>query len=125
MQIVQFLSIGLMAGMASGFFGIGGAIIIVPALTLIMGFPQTLAQGTSLVMFLLAPSFMAAIQYYKAGNANVQAAAFLWVGVFVGSALAAWVVNTFFKDSVAFMYYLKKSFAVVLLLVAIQTWCKA
>ncbi len=125
MQIVQFLSIGLIAGLASGFFGIGGAILIVPALTLLMGFSQTMAQGTSLVMFLLAPSFMAAIQYYKSGNANVPVAATLWVGVFIGAALSAWVVNTIFKDSAVFMYYLKKSFAVVLLLVAIQTWIKA
>lgn len=125
MQIIQFLAVGLVAGMASGFFGIGGAVIIVPSLIFIMGFSQTLAQGTSLVMFLLAPSFLAAIQYYRSGNADIKAAGLLWIGVFIGSAISAWVVNTVFKDSSIFIYYLKKSFAIVLLLIAIQTWIKA
>jgi len=123
--IIISLLIGLIAGLASGFFGIGGAILIVPALTGIFGYTQKMAQGTTLMMFLIAPSMMAAYQYYKAGNVVIKTAGLMWIGVFIGSAIGAWIVNILFKDSLLFLVILKKSFAVIMMLIAIQTWVKA
>ena len=124
MEIILLCLIGFVGGLASGFFGIGGAVLIVPALTGLLGYSQKMAQGTTLVMFLIAPSMFAAFQYFKAGNAVVKTAGILWVGVFIGSAIGAWVVNVLFKDSVLFMIILKRSFAVVMMMIAIQTWIK-
>lgn len=124
-MILLCLGIGLIAGLASGFFGIGGAILIVPALTGILGYSQKMAQGTTLMMFLIAPSMIAAYQYYKAGNAVIKTAGLMWIGVFIGSAIGAWIVNVLFKDSALFIVILKKAFAVIMLLIAIQTWIKA
>ncbi len=121
-NIMTILAIGLTGGLASGFFGIGGAVVMVPLLTTILNYPQKLAQGTTLLMFMVAPSMLAGYQYYKSGNSDVKAAAILWIGVFIGSAVGAWVVNTVFKDNVMFMMVLKKSFAVVMVLLAVKTW---
>ena len=120
--ILITLAIGLTGGLASGFFGIGGAVVMVPLLTSVLNYPQKLAQGTTLLMFMVAPSMLAGYQYYKSGNSNVKAAAILWIGVFIGSAIGAWVVNTVFKDNIMFMMVLKKSFAVVMVLLAAKTW---
>lgn len=121
-NIMTILAIGLIGGLASGFFGIGGAVVMVPLLTSVLNYPQKLAQGTTLLMFMVAPSMLAGYQYYKSGNSNVKAAAILWVGVFIGSAVGAWVVNTVFKDNVVFMMVLKKSFSVVMVILAVKTW---
>lgn len=125
MNMILILAIGLLGGLASGFLGIGGAVIMVPMLTSLLQFPQKLAQGTTLLMFMIAPSFLAAIQYYKSGNADIKIAMLLWVGVFIGSALGAWAVNTLFKDSTIFMVIIKRVFAFVMVCMAIRMWMTA
>jgi hypothetical protein len=84
--------IGLGAGVVSGLFGIGGAIVVVPALVLLAKLPQHTAQGTSLSALLVPVGILGALQYYKRGQDNIGysavIAAGLFIGVFVGAKLA-------------------------------------
>ena len=90
--ILLLVIVGLAAGFLSGLIGIGGGVIIVPALVLLVGFTQKQAQGTSLGILLLPVGILAVIQYYKQGYINVNyvlivALAFI-AGGFFGSKLA-------------------------------------
>jgi len=78
MAYILCILIGILAGVSSGIFGIGGGILIVPALILAFGFTQQKAQGTSLASLLLPVGILAVINYYKSGNAN------LWYGGMIG-----------------------------------------
>ena len=69
---IILISIGLLAGVLSGFVGIGGGVIIVPALVYFLGFSQHLAQGTSLFILLLPVGILAVSNYYKSGFSNVH-----------------------------------------------------
>ena len=70
-DVILFIAIGLMAGVLSGVFGIGGGVIIVPALMYLCGFSQLKAQGTSLAILLPPAGILAFISYYKRGQVNV------------------------------------------------------
>lgn len=83
--ILILLLIGLMAGLASGMVGIGGGIIIVPALVFFLGMTQHSAQGVSIGMLLMPVGFLAAINYYKAGHFNMTYSALIGLS-FVGGA---------------------------------------
>ncbi len=112
--LILLLVVGLAAGFLSGLIGIGGGIIIVPALVLFLGFSQKLAQGTSLGILLLPVGILAVMQYYKQGYLNVNyviiiASAFV-LGSFLGSKLALSVSDE----------KMKKIFAIVLLLIAVK-----
>lgn len=90
--IIVLIIIGVVAGILSGLFGIGGGIIIVPALVYFCGFSQLKAQGTSLTVLLPPVGILAFLQYYKKGNVDVKAGAiiiiFLVLGSMVGSRVA-------------------------------------
>jgi len=92
-QTIMYLSlIGLMAGVLSGFVGVGGGIIIVPALVFLLGTTQHEAQGTSLFVLSMPVVFFGLMQYWKSGNVNwkfglVIALAFLF-GAWIGSKLS-------------------------------------
>ena len=66
--VLILLSIGLFAGLLSGFVGVGGGIIIVPGLIIFLGFSQHTAQGTSLALLMLPVGVLAVMNYYKAGH---------------------------------------------------------
>jgi hypothetical protein len=90
--IIILICIGIFAGMMSGFIGIGGGIIIVPALVYFMGLTQQQAQGTSLLLMLPPIGILAVINYYKAGQINwwyggVIAVAFI-IGAYAGSKIS-------------------------------------
>ncbi len=89
---VALLAVGLVAGIASGMFGIGGGVIIVPALVTLLGFELTQATGTSLAALLMPVSIFAVLQYYRAGKLNLPTAAWvaagLALGAFAGARLA-------------------------------------
>ncbi len=89
MQIVLFLIIGLLAGIAGGFFGIGGAIITIPLLVFAAHFPQHLAQGTSLGALTLPIVFLAAWRYHQEGNVNLLASGVIALGFFFGGWIGA------------------------------------
>jgi uncharacterized membrane protein YfcA len=90
--ILILIFIGMAAGVLSGFVGVGGGIVIVPALVYMLSMSQHEAQGTSLFILLLPIGFLAVYNYYKAGSINfgygtVIAIAFVLGGYF-GSKLA-------------------------------------
>ncbi len=110
------LAIGLLAGILSGLFGIGGGVVIVPALMLLAKFSTRGATGTSLGALLLPVGILGAMTYYKNGDLDVKAslliAGGLVIGVFAGAQLAQMVGET----------QLRKAFAVFLVLVAGKIW---
>ena len=91
-SIIQLLLVGVAAGMLGGFIGIGGGIIIVPAMVFLLGMSQFEAQGTSLAMMLPPIGILAVWNYWKADAVNMKygmilAVAFVLGGYF-GSKLA-------------------------------------
>jgi len=110
--IVILLVIGLLAGLLSGLVGIGGGIIIVPALVYFLGFSQHSAQGTSLGLLLPPVGILAVMNYYKKGLLDIKVVAIMAIAFVVGAFLGSKISITLSEDK------LKKFFAVVLLLIA-------
>lgn len=76
--------IGLMAGVFGGIFGIGGAIIMIPAMVYFLGVDQHTAQGTNLAVMLPPIGLFAAYNYYKAGQVNLWYAVIIAVSFMIG-----------------------------------------
>jgi uncharacterized membrane protein YfcA len=85
--------IGLAAGVLSGVFGIGGGVVIVPALIYLAGFRQHLATGTSLAVLLPPVGIAAVAEYYRHGNVNLYAAVVIAGALTAGGWLGAVVAN--------------------------------
>lgn len=119
MTSLYLLLIGLIAGVLSGLFGIGGGIVIVPALVLLLRMPPLTATGTSLGALLLPVGALGAWTYYKAGHLDVKAAALIAVGLATGVAFGA-----VFAQGVA-PGTLRRGFAVLLVAVAVRMWISA
>ena len=85
--------IGVIAGVLSGVFGIGGGVVIVPALIYLAGFRQHQATGTSLAVLLPPIGIAAAYEYYRNGNVDIRSAAFIAAGVLAGGWLGAVIAN--------------------------------
>lgn len=87
------LLVGLGAGVAAGLFGVGGGIVIVPALVYWLGFSQHRATGTSLAVLLPPVGLGAVVEYYRHGEVDMRAA--LWVagGLFVGGWAGSFLAN--------------------------------
>ena len=88
-QLILLAIISLMAGFFSGTFGVGGAIIVIPALIFFLGFSQHQAQGTTLAMLVPPIGILAAWTYYQKGFVDIKVAAFIAAGFFIGSAVGA------------------------------------
>lgn len=88
-----FAIIGIGGGLLAGLFGIGGGIILIPALVVWAGFSQHQAVGTSLAVLLPPIGLGATLEYYRHGNVNLAAAAILALTMFVGSWLGAYAAN--------------------------------
>jgi len=80
---------GFIAGALSGMVGVGGGIVIVPALVLLFGFSQKHAQGTTLAMLAMPVGILAAATYFKAGFVEIKASLWLALGFVVGALLGA------------------------------------
>jgi uncharacterized membrane protein YfcA len=93
MRWLSLAVIGLLGGMASGVFGIGGGVVIVPALVYGLGFTQQQATGTSLAVLLPPIGLAAAIEYYRHGNVDLRGAAVIAPAMFLGAWLGAWLAN--------------------------------
>ena len=87
------VGIGLVAGLLSGVFGIGGGVVIVPALIYLAGFTQHRATGTSLAVLLPPIGFAATWEYYRHGNVDVGAAMIMASTVFAGGWVGALIAN--------------------------------
>jgi uncharacterized membrane protein YfcA len=68
--IITLIIIGIFAGMLSGFVGVGGGVVIVPALVFFLGLTQHQAQGTSLFILVLPVGILAVMNYAKSSNIN-------------------------------------------------------
>lgn len=118
-MLFLFVAIGLTAGVLSGLFGIGGGLLIVPALVVFANFPTKLALGTSLGALLLPVGLLGAYTYYQHGNVNVRASLFISLGLLVGVWGGARLAQTLSATT------LQRAFAVFIVLMAIRLWFKA
>ena len=113
-HFIILIIIGLAAGILSGLFGVGGGIIIVPALIFFLGMSQHEAQGTSLGLMLLPIGVLAAYNYFQTGNLDVKAGLIIAltfvIGGYFGSKIALGI------DEVM----LKRIFGVMMLVVALK-----
>jgi uncharacterized membrane protein YfcA len=110
--ILVLLLIGAAAGFASGFVGVGGGIIIVPALVFFLGYTQHMAQGTSLTLMLPPIGLLGFYNYYKSGNTNVTAALVI---------AAAFILGAYFGSKISISMdqrLVKKIFGGVMMLAA-------
>lgn len=105
-------ALGLAAGVVSGLFGIGGAILVVPGLVLLAKLPQHTANGTSLGALLLPVGILGFLQYYKRGQVSLPYAALIAIGLFLGAFLGAKLAGSLTDIS------LRRLFGVLLLLMA-------
>ncbi len=112
--ILIVILVGLAAGMLSGLVGVGGGIIIVPALVYFIGFSQKAAQGTSLALILLPVGILGVLQYYKQGQVDLSIVALLAIGFLAGSFFGSKIALSISQDS------LKKAFATLMILIAIK-----
>lgn len=80
-----FIIIGILGGVTSGLFGIGGGIVIVPALIYWAGFSQHKAIGTSLAVLLPPVGIAAALEYYRRGNVDIRAAMLIAITMLIGA----------------------------------------
>lgn len=114
MEIILCIALGLTAGICSGLLGIGGAVIMIPALIFMFGMGQHMAQGTTLALMVPPIGLLAAWTYYKGGYIDFKVAAFVALGFLIGGLLGAkFAVNI---DAAL----LKKIFGVFLLLIALK-----
>ncbi len=90
--------VGLAAGVFAGLFGIGGGIIIVPALILLAGFPLVKATGTSLAAILLPVGILGVLAYHRAKVIDLRASAFIAAGLLTSVVVGAWLANTLPAD---------------------------
>lgn len=114
MAQVLYIILGLIAGVLSGMLGIGGGIILVPALVFILGLTQHQAQGTTLALMVPPIGLLAALRYYQSGNVKLGMAGFICIGFFVGGLLGANLVQDLSEP------LLRKGFAVFLLFVSLR-----
>lgn len=111
---IIILIIGVIAGMFSGFIGIGGGLIVVPCLVYFLGMSQHSAQGTSLAMMLPPIGFMAVYNYYKAGAVDFKVAAIL---------CASFIIGSFFGSKIAIVLspeQIKKAFGIIIIVLGVK-----
>ena len=116
MDNILFLAIGLGAGVLAGIFGIGGGVVIVPALILIARLPAQAATGTSLASLLLPVGLLGAWAYYKEGHVRVVPALLIGLGLFVGIYFGARIAQG--MSALA----LKRAFSIFLVIIAARMW---
>ncbi|HKI19104.1 MAG TPA: sulfite exporter TauE/SafE family protein [Isosphaeraceae bacterium] len=88
-EVFKMIVLGLAAGVLSGLFGIGGGLVIVPALVLMFGFGIKTAVGTSLFVILLPTGLLGVLEYYKNGEMKIAAGLWIAFGVFCGAYFGA------------------------------------
>jgi len=114
LELSGYIILGLIAGVLSGLIGIGGGIIIIPALVYIFSFTQHQAQGTTLALMIPPIGLLAALQYYRAGQVDLKVAALICLGFFFGG----WFGGKLAVDIADVT--LKRFFGGVLLLMALK-----
>jgi uncharacterized membrane protein YfcA len=113
-SILVLLLIGAAAGFASGFVGVGGGIIIVPALVFFLGYTQHMAQGTSLALMLPPIGLLGFYNYYKSGNTNITAALII---------AAAFIAGAYYGSKISIgmdQRMVKKIFGAIMMVTAVK-----
>ena len=113
-SILLLILIGAVAGFLGGLLGIGGGIIMIPAMVLLLGFTQHQANGTSLAVMLPPIGLFAAFNYYKAGHVNIKYALII---------ACAFMISSWFSSKMALTIpenTLRKIFSILLILMAIR-----
>jgi len=119
MNTVLTLLLGLTVGILVGLFGIGGGVVLVPALVYLLGYDQHLAQGTSLFILLPPIGLGALRQYWKNGQVDVRAGIDCAIGFLVGGYLGGRIAVPLPS------MVLRVIFACFLILSAILLWRKS
>ena len=114
MSPVLYILLGLVAGIFSGVFGIGGGTILIPALVYLCGLTQHQAQGTTLAIMIPPIGLLAALRYYYSGNVKLGIAGLICLGFFIGGFIGAHYIQSL-PDPL-----LKKAFGVFLLIVSLK-----
>jgi hypothetical protein len=112
--IIVLILVGVAAGILSGLVGVGGGIVIVPALVFFLAFSQKMAQGTSLGILLLPVGLLGVIQYYKQGYIDVRVVLIISLAFFFGSYFGSKIALSLPQETI------KKIFAVFMILIAIK-----
>jgi uncharacterized membrane protein YfcA len=118
-MMLMFLAVGLVAGVLSGLFGIGGGILIIPALIFFAKFPTKLALGTSLGAMLLPVGLLGAYAYYQQGNLNIKASMLIGLGLFLGAWVGARLAQHISGST------LQRMFALFIVIMAVRLWIDA
>jgi uncharacterized membrane protein YfcA len=114
MSHILYIILGLVAGICGGMFGIGGGIILIPALVYLFGLTQHQAQGTTLAILVPPIGLLAALRYYYSGNVKLGIAGFICLGFFIGGLIGAQLVQNV-SDPL-----MKKLFGVFLLTISMR-----
>lgn len=109
-----YMILGLVAGTLSGLIGIGGGVIIVPALVFLFGLSQHEAQGTTLALLVPPIGILAAWTYYKQGFVDLKIVAFICMGFFLGGLFGAKMATSLSNIQ------LERIFGVALLLISLK-----
>ena len=112
-EIMALLAIGLSAGLLAGLLGIGGGVVMVPAMVLIMGMDQHVAQGTSLLVIIPAAAF-GSFTHHRNGRLALRDAAWLAAGGVLGAVLGSVTALSLDEE------LLQRLFAVLILVVALR-----
>src|SRR5687767_14907657 len=112
--ILIIIVVGVAAGILSGLVGVGGGIIIVPALVYFLSFSQKTAQGTSLALIMLPVGIFGVLQYYKQGYVDFKIVGILAIGFLAGSFFGSKIALSISQET------LKKAFAVLMIIIAIK-----
>jgi uncharacterized protein len=118
-MVPLLIAIGLLAGVLSGLFGIGGGILIVPSLIFLAKFSTKMALGTSLGALLLPVGLLGAYTYYRDGNLDLRASLLIALGLFFGAWGGARLAQQLSGAT------LQRMFAVFIAIMAIRLWMEA
>ncbi len=114
MNTVLYVLLGVVAGVSSGIFGLGGGTILIPALVFLFGLTQHQAQGTTLAIMVPPIGLLAAMRYYYSGNVKLGMAGWICLGFFFGGLLGANLIQNL-PDLL-----MKRLFGVFLLFVSLK-----
>ncbi len=112
--VILCIVLGLSAGILSGLVGIGGGVVIVPALVSLLGFSQQKAQGTTIALMVPPIGVLAALTYYRQGYVDVKVASYICLGFIVGGLVGSRIASGL-PSAV-----LEKIFGTALLLIALK-----
>ena len=90
---IALIFLGLVTGVLAGILGIAGGVFLIPALVMLFGFSQKMAQGTTIAVLLPPIGLGAAYFYWKSGNIDIKAAALISIGIFIGGFFGAGIAT--------------------------------